>query len=751
MYCRNCGKEIPNDSKFCQHCGTKQEVEFVQVINKDEFTKRENEKGTHCEPVKEEILDVQPTNHTNETNKVSNFVYLGRRLVGTMIDKIIILVICLVAIFIIGGINYEFFGDLGTFSALFHMTTESVYNSAIGHVMINYPGELMSQHQVEIDEHFNYLLILELKIVSIFALINIVYYGLCELFFSSSIGKLFWRLKLVNYPYDTLERLSFSKVFSRTLCFMILFGGIIGLRWVVGFNYFIGIILFFLILDLPVFFIQQSLLDIITKTKLVYGEDISGKNNISEEKAQESKCVKQLDCTKKSLNRKSVILSIFLFVSLILTHFILSYFFNDYYNDSNYNYQNNTYKETNSKNYKRQEYEKMTWKEYSKEQFASSVLYKNTASTNNKWKDPSCGPLPKGRLISTLEREGSDSYYIGNKTVTRFYYDKVPKFETIDYGYGLKRQYLAGYVDKKVYYQSEEPIYKYYTYTNSISTYKIRTLASIFPDTDWFYEDFYMDLEKELKSKRINFTYKSIKNKKAIEYYGSDGLKRVITCANGNAYLLETKSRYTIGLDKQSDISFSSISFNHYNIINGPRNIYILISIILICSLMTILCIVYPKKNKRISNRYALSLFSIGILSVILNLIISLLQTYGNLNNQYASPSSVFVLAGSLLTATLIAVPLCVFYYNKSRLKWEKAYIVPSFLKRTQFDKIKKETGKNTYIVFICYPLMALSLLPLGIYVVFLYSIPAILIISIVIWINKWQHWVKESKMSETR
>lgn len=24
MYCKNCGKEIPDDSKFCQHCGSSQ-------------------------------------------------------------------------------------------------------------------------------------------------------------------------------------------------------------------------------------------------------------------------------------------------------------------------------------------------------------------------------------------------------------------------------------------------------------------------------------------------------------------------------------------------------------------------------------------------------------------------------------------------------------------------------------------------------------------------------------------------------
>lgn len=30
MFCKNCGKEIPNDSKFCQFCGTQQD-QFNQV------------------------------------------------------------------------------------------------------------------------------------------------------------------------------------------------------------------------------------------------------------------------------------------------------------------------------------------------------------------------------------------------------------------------------------------------------------------------------------------------------------------------------------------------------------------------------------------------------------------------------------------------------------------------------------------------------------------------------------------------
>lgn len=33
MYCRNCGKEIPDDSNVCPYCGISQNVEGVHYIN----------------------------------------------------------------------------------------------------------------------------------------------------------------------------------------------------------------------------------------------------------------------------------------------------------------------------------------------------------------------------------------------------------------------------------------------------------------------------------------------------------------------------------------------------------------------------------------------------------------------------------------------------------------------------------------------------------------------------------------------
>ena len=57
MYCKNCGKEIADDSKFCQHCGTAQ-LE-VQV----------NEPTPVVEQPKKEVVIEIPSIKTNLSNK----------------------------------------------------------------------------------------------------------------------------------------------------------------------------------------------------------------------------------------------------------------------------------------------------------------------------------------------------------------------------------------------------------------------------------------------------------------------------------------------------------------------------------------------------------------------------------------------------------------------------------------------------------------------------------------------------------
>lgn len=59
MYCKNCGKQISDDSKFCQYCGEKQNTNEKLIIEK----KSENQPRERTKNVK---------NLSYTTNKLSN-------------------------------------------------------------------------------------------------------------------------------------------------------------------------------------------------------------------------------------------------------------------------------------------------------------------------------------------------------------------------------------------------------------------------------------------------------------------------------------------------------------------------------------------------------------------------------------------------------------------------------------------------------------------------------------------------------
>ena len=64
MYCVNCGKEIPNDSKFCTACGHK--VDDTPKANETPFENADNE-VTVC-------VSANPTQQTNATSQKSEFI-----------------------------------------------------------------------------------------------------------------------------------------------------------------------------------------------------------------------------------------------------------------------------------------------------------------------------------------------------------------------------------------------------------------------------------------------------------------------------------------------------------------------------------------------------------------------------------------------------------------------------------------------------------------------------------------------------
>lgn len=54
MYCKNCGKQIDDDSKFCNYCGTEQSINIYRESNseKEKIGINLNNQGTQIHPPK---------------------------------------------------------------------------------------------------------------------------------------------------------------------------------------------------------------------------------------------------------------------------------------------------------------------------------------------------------------------------------------------------------------------------------------------------------------------------------------------------------------------------------------------------------------------------------------------------------------------------------------------------------------------------------------------------------------------------
>lgn len=68
MYCKHCGKQIADDSKFCQYCGGKQEELTSSTPSKEIFT------GMSKEEKKKEKVVVIPTIKTNFSDKTKTWI-----------------------------------------------------------------------------------------------------------------------------------------------------------------------------------------------------------------------------------------------------------------------------------------------------------------------------------------------------------------------------------------------------------------------------------------------------------------------------------------------------------------------------------------------------------------------------------------------------------------------------------------------------------------------------------------------------
>ena len=697
---------------------------------------------------------------------------LWKRFVASVLDKIAILIIFVLVMLFIQYTPYTASGHMGRYIGMMSIPPSHYDN------IDKVPKERESK-TIEISEYYQKqeaynlskegkqtCLVLDLTITIWFIIINVLYYLLSELIVGASFFKALLGGKL--YDYDG-NKLGASQIIQRNFLFGFILGLSVLLRFILNINYIITLIMFFILYDIYIFKSKQNILDKLTRCYLLGKPySLNKDNTIKETNLLKSQIIesdssfymnsmelneqmrneKQRETIKPKVFKTKIKIVWFLFVILSLypIHNILSYFFADYYNLSNYHLAENHYNEKASSNFFRKAYEKRNrfWNEFPKEKFAISRHLPHSNS-EGKWRNPKYGPIPEGKLISTYEGSGTASKIAGYKDVKYFYWVELP-LRTIEEYYKNNKPKM-----EKVYYTKPEPYYREYSYRNSISTYSLNDLNSIFTNCKWLKANYLNKLAKQLNANGIPFKYIKIGNNNAIKYSDKDyNITRIIGCANGNAYLLETEAtEATENQLSQSDLLCSSISLNHFQIVGGYKQIIIMFCLLIIFVTIAIVLLSGIKYKMVISNRYAFSLYCVAIGSIVASFAIAMYQSYYLFTDLSASCFSVFILAGSLFTVTFVTTPLCVFYYRKSKEKWKHDYLVPSLLKRTHYDTIQSDAVKKLYISLLCFPLMVFSLLPFGIFIVLFYSVPILLVCTIIIWFNKWHHWVKVSKKSE--
>lgn len=169
---------------------------------------------------------------------------LFKRFFASILDKVLILILFLILSLLIYGI-YSAPGDLGTYSVVLEIKPKMYDFIPNGSLMYG------------IDRKYTFL----------FIVTNTLYYCM-EFLFKASLGK---RILGGVYIDSDGNEIIAAKIISRCFIFILMMVGAVVIHFVFGIIYWVVIVLFFLINDLPVLFTKrhQSLVDIISETCLV--------------------------------------------------------------------------------------------------------------------------------------------------------------------------------------------------------------------------------------------------------------------------------------------------------------------------------------------------------------------------------------------------------------------------------------------------------------------------------------------------
>lgn len=212
---------------------------------------------------------------------------LLRRFLGTLIDKV--LLVFVFGCFYVGLVHLGNY-NMGKYIALLNIPTsqyeyideteisqyERLYDEAekarYAAICHEEGGQDSYTLYKELEKrpvpHVGSTLELDKEITFLLIILNLVFYILCESFWASSLGK---GLLLGELRDGAGFKIGVQKALVRGLYGAILMIGFYYLfHLVLGFTNGLVIVLFFIVMDLPVFFCKRSLLDICSGTKYVY-------------------------------------------------------------------------------------------------------------------------------------------------------------------------------------------------------------------------------------------------------------------------------------------------------------------------------------------------------------------------------------------------------------------------------------------------------------------------------------------------
>lgn len=646
---------------------------------------------------------------------------------------------------------------------------------------------------------------IDITVVTVFSIVNFLYYFLFESTLKASLGKYICGGIACTEDEKTI---SVKDAFLRSLVLILFIVVAVTIRFsILQVSYIFLILLFFCVLDLPILFKKKSLVDIATDTFYV------SRKSLKEDKITSPED-KQTLVIKKNNSKVNTLFCIlgFLIVGIIYSSYKFSKELNLLHNMNSFIKVNNN----SFKNYEREQLSVLKGTGY----FTDSLEHKTLDELN------ALGPVPYGKVISTIGGTELGTY---SYNVPRSEYNDMP-----DWYWGLY----------------SETRYKDFEYKYSLTTIDISKFYTDSNDTEITTDEIYKELKRNLGSFenkefslsdysahiRWSLYYDSIpKNTHSISYWTCDEKRipviRSIILANKRAYVLEVKSEYYT-LNEASKLLKQFTTFylpNYFGKVYDVKekfyiyglgmfllliaiciNIYSLLKVCkegncklsynkcshLICILICIIIFIisynifkfsqFPKLNFRLPYGYGgiwyecdktyLRLYAISVFSVILySLIVAILKYYKNKANAINPISKKILVYISI--AFLINILVCylqlsyvtdktIIFDNKcktllnlfglsilinsitlpytiTKLYDKVSYdaILPSWMKKYFNKRCISEQERKSFVSLIAYPLLILGNLPLGAYIL-IYIIPVTLLFFMIVETRRLMGWI---------